>query len=136
MNSQLSYCILNWCYGNKNLVKRLQRLCYKFVELIHQLILSTIQPAELCQMEVTLSLAHRGSLEPDHILYGLFSGSSDTRQVSLRSRHPFVPAAQNSLPDMTSALLNGQITNGERSTVKMLSDSVFSCPGPVPGLLG
>ena len=34
INSQLSYCILNWCYGNKTLVKRLQRLCYKFVELI------------------------------------------------------------------------------------------------------
>ena len=31
INSQLSYCILNWCYGNKTLVKRLQRLCYKFV---------------------------------------------------------------------------------------------------------
>ena len=34
LNSQLSYCILNLCYGNKTLVKRLQRLCYKFVELI------------------------------------------------------------------------------------------------------
>ena len=34
INSQLSYCILNWCYGNKTLVKRLQRLCYKFIELI------------------------------------------------------------------------------------------------------
>ena len=34
INSQLFYCILNWCYGNKTLVKRLQRLCYKYVELI------------------------------------------------------------------------------------------------------
>ena len=34
INSQLSYCILNWCYGNKTLVKRLQRLCYKFVKLV------------------------------------------------------------------------------------------------------
>ena len=31
--SQLSYCILNWCFGNKTLVKRLQGLCYKFVKL-------------------------------------------------------------------------------------------------------
>ena len=34
INSQLSYCILNWCYGNKILVKRLQQLCYKFVKLV------------------------------------------------------------------------------------------------------
>ena len=34
INSQLPYCILNWCYGNKTLVKRLQRLCYKFVKLV------------------------------------------------------------------------------------------------------
>ena len=40
------------------------------------------------------------------------------------------------LPDMASALLNGQATNGKRSTVKMLPGSVLLCPGPVPGLLG
>ena len=34
INSQLSYCILNWCFGNKTLVKRLQGLCYKFVKLV------------------------------------------------------------------------------------------------------
>ena len=85
------------------------------------------------------SLAHRGSLDPDHILYGLLNGSSDTRQVRLRSRRPFVPAARNllkTLPDLASALLNGQITNGKRSTVKMLPGSMLLCPGPVPGLLG
>ena len=48
-------------------------------------------------MGATLSLAHRAFLDPDHILYGLLSGSSDTRQVRLRSRRPFVPAAQNLL---------------------------------------
>ena len=37
INSQLSYCILNWCYGNKTLVKRLQRLCYKFVKLVFRI---------------------------------------------------------------------------------------------------
>ena len=46
-------------------------------------------------MGVTLSLAHCGSLDPDHILYGLLSGSSDTCQVRLRSRHLFMPAARN-----------------------------------------
>ena len=51
-------------------------------------------------MRVTLSLAYRGSLDPDHILYCLLSGSSDTRQASLRSRHPFVPGAQNLLDNL------------------------------------
>ena len=51
-------------------------------------------------MKATLSLAHRGSLDPDHTLYGLLSGSSDTRQVRLRSRRPFVPAARNLLDNV------------------------------------
>ena len=46
-------------------------------------------------MGATLSLAYRKSLDPDHILYGLLSGSSDIRQARLRSRCPFVPAAWN-----------------------------------------
>ena len=46
-------------------------------------------------MGATLSLAHRGSLNLDHILYGLLSGSSDTRQVRQRFRRPFVPGARN-----------------------------------------
>ena len=62
--------------------------------------LSGIQPAELRRMGATLSLAYRGSLDPDHILHGLLSGFSDTRQVRLRSRRPFVPAARNHLDNL------------------------------------
>ena len=51
-------------------------------------------------MGATLSLAHRGSLDPDHILYVLLSGSSDTRQVRLRSRRPFAPASRNLLENL------------------------------------
>ena len=51
-------------------------------------------------MGATLSLAYRGSMEPDHILHGHLSGSSDTRQVRLRSRRPFVPAARNLLDNL------------------------------------
>ena len=51
-------------------------------------------------MGVTLSLAYRGSLDPDHILYGLLSGLSDTSQVRLRSRCPFVPALWNLLNNL------------------------------------
>ena len=66
----------------------------------HLPVLSGIQLAELCRMGATLSLAHRGSLDPDHILYGLLSESSGTQQVRLKSRHPFVPAAWNLLDNL------------------------------------
>ena len=66
----------------------------------HLLILSGIQPAELCLLGATFSLAYRGSLDPNHILYGLLSGSSDARQDRLRSRRPFVPAARNLLDNL------------------------------------
>ena len=51
-------------------------------------------------MGATLSLAYCGSLDPDHILYGLLSGSSDACQARLRSRRPFVPAAWNLLDNL------------------------------------
>ena len=63
-------------------------------------LLSGIHPVELCQMGVTLSLAHRGSLDLDHILHGFLSGSLDNRQVRLRSRHPFGPVAWNLLDNL------------------------------------
>ena len=92
-------------------------------------------------MGATFFLAHRGSLDPDHILYGLLSGSSDTRQVRL-DLNPDARLCHlrrifwATLPDLASALLNGQITNGMRSIVKMLPGSVLLCPRSVPGLLG
>ena len=58
------------------------------------------QAAELRRMGATLSLAYRGSLDPDHILYGLLSGSSDTCQVRLISRRPFVPGERNFLDNL------------------------------------
>ena len=66
----------------------------------HLPVLSGIQPAELRRLGATLSLAYRGSLDPDHILHGLLSGSSDTRQVRLRSRRPFMPTALNLLDNL------------------------------------
>ena len=89
----------------------------------HLPVLSGIQPAEFHRLGATLSLAHHGSLNADHILYGLLSGSSDTRQMRLRSRRLFVPAARNLLNNrarLASVLLSGQSTNGKRSIVIML----------------
>ena len=66
----------------------------------HLPVLSGIQPAELRRMGATLFLGHRESLDPDYVLYGLLSGSSDTRQVRPRSRRPFVSAARNRLDNL------------------------------------
>ena len=62
--------------------------------------LSGIQPTELRRMGATLSLAHRGSLDPDHILYGLLCELSNARQERLRSRRSFVRAARNLLDNL------------------------------------
>ena len=74
--------------------------CLRPISTDHLPVLSGIQPTELRRMGTTLSLTYRGSLDPDHILYGLLSGSSDTLQVRLRSRHPFVPAGRNLLDNL------------------------------------
>ena len=82
----------------------------------HLPVLSGIQPAELRRMGATLSLAHRESLDPDHILYGLLSGPSDTRQVRLRSRRPFVPAARNLLDFARLGIRASEWTNHKWKT--------------------
>ena len=74
--------------------------CLRPTPMDHQSVLSGISPAELRRMGATLSLAYHGSLDPDHILYGLLSGSSDNRQVRLRSIRPFVPGARNLLDNL------------------------------------
>ena len=75
--------------------------CLRPTSTDHLPVLSGIQPAELRRLGATLSLAYRGSLDPDHILYGLLSGSSDIRQVRLKCRRPFVPAARNLLNNLS-----------------------------------
>ena len=145
--SAAEYCAPVWCRSAHtrlidsvlNDALHIVTGCLRPTPTNHLPVLSGIQPAELRRMGATLSLAYRGSLDPDHILHGFLSGSSDNRQVRLRSRSPFVPAARNllyNLARLASALLNGQITNGTRSTVRMLPGSVLLCPRPVPGLLG
>ena len=103
--STAEYCAPVWCRSAHtrlidsvlNDTLRIVTLCLRPTPTDHIPVLSGIHPAELRRMGATLSLSHRGSLDPDHILYGILSGSSDTRQVRLRSRHPFVSAARNLL---------------------------------------
>ena len=106
--SATEYCTPVWCRSAHtrlidsvlNDALRMVTGCLCPTPMDHLPVLSGIPPAELRRLEATLSLAYRGSLDPDHILYGLLSGSSDTRQVRLRSRRPFVPAARNLLNNL------------------------------------
>ena len=106
--STSEYCAPVWCRSAHtrlidsvlNDALRIVTGCLRPTPTDHLPILLGIQPAELCRMVATLSLAHRGSLDPDYILHGLLNGSSDARQVRLRSRRPFVPAARNLLNNL------------------------------------
>ena len=108
MYSTAEYCAPVWCRSAHtrlidsvlNDALRIVTGCLRPTPTDHLPVLSGIQPAGIRRMGAILSLAHRGSLDPDHILYGLLSGFSDTRQVRLRSRRPFVPAARNLLNNL------------------------------------
>ena len=106
--STAEYCAPVWCRSTHTRLidsvlddaLRIVTGCLRPTPTDHLPALSGIQPAELRRLGATLSLAYRKSLDSDHILYGLLSGSSDTRQVRLRSRRPFVPAARNLLDNL------------------------------------
>ena len=106
--SAAEYCAPVWCRSAHtrlidsvlNDALRIVTGCLRPTPTDHLPVLSGIQPAEVRRMGATLSLAYRGSLDPDHILYGLLSGSSDTRRMRLRSRRPSVPAARNLLDNL------------------------------------
>ena len=103
--STAEYCAPVWCRSAHtrlidsvlNDALRIVIGCLRPTPTDHLPVLSGIQPAELRRLGATLSLGYRGSLDPDHILHGLLSESSDTRQGRLRSRRPFVPGARNLL---------------------------------------
>ena len=106
--STAKYCAAVWCRSAHthlidsalNNALRIVTECLRPTPTKHLPILSGIQPAELRQLGARLSLACRGSLDPDNILYGLLSGSSGARKERLRSRRPFVPAVRNLLDSL------------------------------------
>ena len=90
--STAEYCCLVWCHSaHTRLIDSVLNDALRIVTgcrptpMDNLLMLSGIQPAELRRMRATLALAHRGSLNPNPILHGFLSGSSDTCQVRLRS---------------------------------------------------
>ena len=106
--STAEYCAPVWCHSAHthlidSVLKDTLHLitgCLRPTPMDRLLILSCIQPAELWRLGVTLTLAYCATLDPDHILYGILSGSSDAHQQRLRSRCPFVPAAWNLLNNL------------------------------------
>ena len=66
-------------------------------------ILAGIQPAELRRRGATLSLANRATLNPDHILHEQLVGKQNAHQGRLKSRRPFVSAAQKLLDSLTES---------------------------------
>ena len=106
--STAEYCAPVWCRsahtrlidGVLNDALRIVTVCLRPTPTDHLPVLSGIQPVELRRMGATLSLAYRGSVDLDNILYGILSGSSDVRQERLRSKRPFVPAAWNHLNNL------------------------------------
>ena len=76
--STAEYCVPVWCRSTHtrlidsvlNDTLHIVTGCLRPTPTDHLPILSGIQPAELCRMGATLSLAYRGSLDPDHILHG------------------------------------------------------------------
>ena len=106
--STAEYCAPVWCRSAHtrlidnvlNDALRIVTGCLLPTPTDHLPVLLGIQPAQLRRLGATLSLAKSESLNHDHILYGILNGSSDTRQVRLRSRRPFVSAARNLLDNL------------------------------------
>ena len=63
-------------------------------------VLSAIQPAELRRMGATISLAHRESLDPNHILYGFCKWVLRYSPSETKIQRPFVPVARNRLDNL------------------------------------
>ena len=106
--STAEYCAPVWCRSAHtrhidnvlNDALRIVTGCLRPTPTDHLPILLAIQPAEVRRMGATPSLANCGSLDPDHILCGLLSGSSDAREERLRFRRPFMPVARNLLDNL------------------------------------
>ena len=107
--STSEYCAPVWCRSAHirlidsvlNDALRIVTGCLRPTPTDYLFILAGMQPAELRRFGATLSLAYRGSLDPNHILYELLAGSPDGHRERLKSRRPFVPAARKLLQDLT-----------------------------------
>ena len=99
--STAEYCAPAWCRSAHchnidtaiNGALRTVTGCLRPTPLDNLPILAGIQPAEFRREKATLSLARR-ALEPNHLLHSKVYAPPVEHPRRLKSRHPFVPAAQ------------------------------------------
>ena len=109
--STAEYCAPVWCRSAHtrlidsvlNDALRIVTGCLRPTPTDYLPILAGIQPAELRRRGATLSLANRATLNPDHILHEQLVGKQNAHQGKLKSRRPFVPAAQKLLDSLTES---------------------------------
>ena len=109
--STAEYCASVWCRSAHtrlidsvlNDALRIVTGCLRPTPTDYLPILAGIQPAELRRRGATLSLANRATLNPDHILHEQLIGKQNAHQGRLKSRRPFVPAAQKLLDSLTES---------------------------------
>ena len=101
VHSTAEYCAPAWCHSAHthqidvaiNSVLRTVTGCLRPTPTDNLPILAGIQPAEFRRKQATLSLSRR-ALEPDHLLHAKLFVAPIRRQTRLKSRRPFVSAAQ------------------------------------------
>ena len=98
-------------------------------------ILASIQPAEVRRKGATLSLAHR-AMKPGHLLHSALTCASGVNARHLKSRHPFVPAAQQLIVHLTTTEVwhSGRITNGMWKGWRALRDPLLSTATHSPAI--
>ena len=87
------YCAPVWCCSTHtrlidNILKDLLRIatgCLRPTPTEDLPVLAVIQPAELCRLGGTLSLANRAIDDPDHVLRGQLVGQQDAHLGRLKS---------------------------------------------------
>jgi len=102
-HSTTEYCTPVWCCSAHtclinpaiNDTFRIVTGCLRPIPVDNLRILAGIQPAELQRKKAILSLARR-AMEPGHLLYSTLNCPPRANALHLKSRHPFVPATNNS----------------------------------------
>jgi len=141
LHSTAEYCAPVWCRSAHtrhidpaiNDALRIVTGCLRPTPANNLPTLAGIQPAELRRNGATLSLAPR-AMERGHLLHSALTRPSSANARRLKSRHPFVPAAQHLISlyasNIRAALWADHQWNAEWTDSPQ--DSAFSSPTPAP----
>ena len=144
VHSTAEYCAPVWCRSahtclidpDINDTSRIVTVCLRPTPTDNLPILAYIHLVDLCHNEATLSLGRR-AMEPGQLLHSALTHPSSAHARHLKSRHPFVLAAQHLSVFLTTTTYvrpSGRITNGMRIGRTNPQDSAFSFPTPAPTL--